>query len=348
MVTRRPIWATTLCLILSCAVTGCQETRESSESPSTVSAPNDTRSELAEGQWELPTASLKGAVVESAPPDMTNSIGMRFRQISPGQFLMGHASRFFPNAQPQHVVTITQPFYVGMFEVTQAEYARVVGSSPSYFQGPQNPVEQVSWEEAVEFCRRLSTRPEEQAAGRAYRLPTEAEWEYACRAGSTTDFHFGDDKERLGQYAWFDENSGSTTHPAGEKRPNAWGLYDMPGNVWEWCQDWFAAYPDSADAVVDPQGPLAGSQRVLRGGDWGFTAWFCFSSLRFGVEPSNRSFIMGFRVVAVPRLDSATSSFCGAETSLLTSRRSSQPLSGTVRMPWARESQVSRPVGRPN
>jgi len=118
----------------------------------------------------------------------------------------------------------------------------------------------VSWEDAVEFCRKLSELPAERAAGFAYRLPTEAEWEYACRAGTTTAYSFGDDSAELGEYAWYAENSGGRTQPVGQKKPNPWGLYDMHGNVWEWCQDWHAAYPTGS--VTDPTGPSSGSFRV--------------------------------------------------------------------------------------
>ena len=126
-----------------------------------------------------------------------------------------------------------------MTEVTQAQYEKVLGTNPSEFKSPNNPVETVSWNEAVEFCRLLSALPEEKAAGYVYRLPTEAEWEYTCRAGTTTAYTFGKNASQLGNHAWFEDNSGGTTHSVGQWRANAWGLYDMCGNVWEWCQDWY-------------------------------------------------------------------------------------------------------------
>ena len=159
-----------------------------------------------------------------------------------------------------------------MYEVTQEQYERVMGKNPSRFKGPQLPVERVSWKAAVSFCTKLSAFPEEQAAGRTYRLPTEAEWEYACRAGSTTDFCFGDAEWGLDDYAWYEDNSDHRTHPVGQKRPNAWGLYDMHGNVWEWCADWHDEAYYEASPVDDPQGPATGVDRVGRGGSWSESA----------------------------------------------------------------------------
>ncbi|MDG2221300.1 MAG: formylglycine-generating enzyme family protein, partial [Rubripirellula sp.] len=165
--------------------------------------------------------------------------------------------------------------------------------------GSQNPVETVSWEDAVEFCRKLSELPKEKAAGHVYRLPTEAEWEYACRAATTTKYSFGDDGSQLGEYAWLEGNADSKTHPVGEKNPNAWGLYDMHGNVFEWCQDWYGDY--SSDMVTDPTGASAGSGRVIRGGCWSLSAEDCRSAIRDRDLPSYRYFFDGgFRVACVP------------------------------------------------
>jgi formylglycine-generating enzyme required for sulfatase activity len=212
---------------------------------------------------------------------------MRLKLLPAGNFTMGEGS-------DAHQVTLTKPFYLGIYEVTQEEYQRVMGSNPSHFKGARNPVAQVSWDDAVEFCRKLSAMPEEKKAGRAYRLPTEAEWEYACRAGSTTEYCFGDNESQLGEYAWFDKNAGSKTHPVGEKKPNAWGLYDMHGNVWEWCSDWYSEYPKGA--VSDPVGPREGSDRVFRGGSWRYGAAFCRSAFRYWYSPSYRYHDDGFRV----------------------------------------------------
>jgi formylglycine-generating enzyme required for sulfatase activity len=214
---------------------------------------------------------------------------MKFRLIQPGTFMMG---------SPAHQVTPTKQYYMGNYPVTQSEYARIMGRNPSSFQGDRHPVEQVSWEDATEFIKKLNGLPEERAAeraaGRVYRLPTESEWEYACRAGSSRAYCFGEDEARLGEYAWYGANSGSKTHPVGQKAPNAWGLYDMHGNVWEWCSDWYGDYPSGS--VTDPTGASTGSCRVGRGGSWLLEAARCRSAARYGNAPSNRFNVLGFRL----------------------------------------------------
>jgi formylglycine-generating enzyme required for sulfatase activity len=169
------------------------------------------------------------------------------------------------------------------------------GSKPSKFKGPQNPVEQVSWTDAVEFCRKLSALPAEKRAGYVYRLPTEAEWECACRAGTSTAYSFGDSESELGDYAWYEKNSGGTTHPVGGKKPNGWGLYDMYGNVWEWCQDWYGDYPSGS--TTDPTGAASGSDRVTRGGSWYGISDRCHSAYRGRDAPDFRHGHLGFRVL---------------------------------------------------
>ena len=224
-------------------------------------------------------------------PESTNSIGMKFKLIPAGTFIMGAVDH-------AHEVTLTEPFQMGVHEVTQAQYEQVTGSNPSKFKGADNPVEQVTWDQAVEFCRKLSELPAEKAAGNVYRLPTEAQWAYACRAGTTTKFSFGDDDSELGDYAWYAENSAKKTHPVGSKLPNAWGLYDVHGSVWEWCQDWSDAYPGGA--VTDPTGPASGSSRAYRGGGWDDFAEICGSVTRLGIPPSYRLDSRGFRVSLSP------------------------------------------------
>jgi len=228
--------------------------------------------------------------------EVTNSIGMKLRLIPAGEFTMGSpgTESYFSKYETQHRVSIAKPFYLGETEVTQEQYQKVMGKNPSEFKGPQNPVEKVSWADAVEFCGKLSAMPAEKTAGHVYRLPTEAEWEYACRSGTTTAYGFGDDASRLGDYGWFRSNSSRSTHPVGEKKPNAWGLYDMHGNVWEWCQDWYGYYPSGA--ATDPTGATSGSIRVYRGGSWFYFARDCRSANRRGHAPGIRPIGLGFRV----------------------------------------------------
>jgi formylglycine-generating enzyme required for sulfatase activity len=243
------------------------------------------------------------APVPSLPKEITDSSGIKLILIPAGEFLMGSpdsdedAESF---EKPQHRVRITEPFYLGLTEVTQGQYRTVTGESPSQFKGSDDlPVENVSWEEAVAFCGKLNEREKGQLDGARYRLPTEAEWEYACRAGSTTRHSFGDDPAGLGEVAWFEGNSGGKTHRVGEKRPNAFGLNDMQGNVWEWCQDWYddSYYGQSSDA--NPSGPTRATSRVDRGGGWGSSARLCQSANRGRITPDDRSGRLGFRVARV-------------------------------------------------
>ncbi len=232
----------------------------------------------------------------SQPQEITNSIGMRFRLIPAGSFMMGAVPGDMDAAddeKPQHRVEITRQFYMGAHEVTQEQYEAVMGENPSEFMGFDRPVERVTWHEAVEFCRRLST-----TEGVIYRLPTEAEWEYAARAGSTTAFFWGDDVDEAVVYAWHKYNSFGRSHPVGQMMPNAWDLYDMAGNVSEWCADWFGEdyYRDSPQS--DPAGPSSGEARVLRGGSWGYFARNLRSAYRLGSAPDFRSYFnLGFRIV---------------------------------------------------
>ena len=229
-------------------------------------------------------------------PESAKSIGMEFKLIPAGKFTMGDASG--DEDETPHEVTLTKPFKMGIHEVTQAQYKQVMGVTPSKFKGANNPVEMVSWDDAVEFCRRLSALPAENEAGNVYRLPTEAEWEYACRAGTTTKYSFGDDESELEQYGWCYANSGENTHPVGSKQPNAWGLYGMQGNVAEWCQDWYGDYPSGS--VTDPTRSTSGSFRVYRGGSWLNTAEGCRSAFRYWNLPSGLAFDLGFRVCLSP------------------------------------------------
>jgi formylglycine-generating enzyme required for sulfatase activity/predicted DNA-binding WGR domain protein len=259
-------------------------------------------------------------VLDNPPGTITNSIGIKLVPIAAGTFMMGSPEneKGRNGDEVQHRVTLTKDFYLGMTQVTQAQYQQIMGENPSYFQSDyldsdydhvagrdssEFPVEQVSWDDAVKFCKKLSALPEEKAAGRVYRLPTEAEWEYACRAGSTTEFSFGGRSKNLGDYAWYEDNSSKRPHPVALKKPNAWGLYDMHGNVREWCSDRFDDY--SKVPVNDPVA-RKGLARVRRGGDWRDDAASCRSARRTCATPSySRNGDTGFRVVlntfAIPK-----------------------------------------------
>jgi formylglycine-generating enzyme required for sulfatase activity len=193
---------------------------------------------------------------------------------------------------PRHQVTISKPFYLGVYEVTQQQWKDVMGNNPSKFEGEDKPVDTVSWEDVQDFIRRLN----EKEGHSLYRLPTEAEWEYAARAGTTSSNYFGDDISQLGDYAWYGKNSGQEAHPVGQKRANAWGLYDMIGNVWEWVGDrWGETYYANSPSS-DPTGPISGASRVRRGCGWGNVAGDCRSARRGGDEPTDRSEYFGFRL----------------------------------------------------
>jgi formylglycine-generating enzyme required for sulfatase activity len=225
---------------------------------------------------------------------------MKLVLIPAGEFLMGSPDSdedADDDEKPQHRVRITQPFYLGATPVTQGQYRAVTDANPSHFQGSDDrPVEQISWEEARVFCDKLNTLEGPRLGSERYRLPTEAEWEYACRAGSTARFSFGDDAAGLGDYAWFSGNSGGQTHPVGQKRPNAWGLYDMHGNVWEWCEDWYEANYYANSPGADPPGPSGASDRVIRGVCWSGLPRSARSARRLRVTPGNRSLNLGFRL----------------------------------------------------
>ena len=191
---------------------------------------------------------------------------------------------------PVHKVTLTKGFHLGKTEVTQEQWEALMGANPSRFKGAKNPVENVSWNDSQDFLRRLN----EKLPGQSFRLPAEAEWEYACRAGSTTAYSFGEGEGNFGEYTWCSANSAQATHPVGEKKANAWGLLDMHGNVWEWCADWHGPYP-AADQK-DPGGPPNGQSRVLRGGSWNIKPMYCRSADRDNDTPDYRDDGIGFRV----------------------------------------------------
>jgi formylglycine-generating enzyme required for sulfatase activity len=311
------------------------ERPQTKDSPSeTLSAPAAPPSAKPVPPWNLPVGSPPPAIAPfdaekarkhqeawakylGVEVESENSLGMRFVLIPPGEFDMGSTEaevaklleeakatnqwswyiERLPSEAPKHRVRITKPFYLSASETTQAQYERVMGSNPSKFKEDTTcPVEMVNWDEASAFCRKLGELPEERSARGAYRLPTEAEWEYGCRAGTTATWYSGDDETGLKEVAWYSGNAGGKTHPVCEKRRNAWGLYDMHGNVWEWCQDWWVADYYGASPLDDPTGPAGGSHRVRRGGGWGFDASYGRASGRGGSDPGGRRDDLGFRL----------------------------------------------------
>ena len=227
--------------------------------------------------------------------DLGRGLTLSLVWIPAGKFLMGS-----PETEkdrdggegPQHEVSISRPFYLGEYVVTQEQYETLMGQNPSGTKGAKNPVDSVTWSDAVGFCKRLSAK-----TGKNIRLPTEAEWEYACRAGSKTRFYYGDDRDcsKLGDYAWYDKNCDAKTHSVGQKKPNAWGLYDMHGNVWQWCSDWSGSYADAKNQ--DPQGPNSGTVRILRGGGWVGSSATCRCADRHTCSPDGQYNSFGIRVV---------------------------------------------------
>ncbi|MDX2032716.1 MAG: formylglycine-generating enzyme family protein [Blastocatellia bacterium] len=242
-------------------------------------------------------APFVGRVISSDRVDLGRGVTLELVGLSAGEFTMGGDR--YDREKPRHRVRVS-PFAIGKHQVTQAQWKAVMGeeNNPSRFKGDDLPVERVSWDDAHEFIRRLNKK-----TGQRFRLPTEAEWEYAARGGSLTEFCFGDDEEQLAAYAWFGENSGLQTHPVGEKRPNPFGLFDVHGNVWEWCSDWFDRnyYGKLQKQVVvtDAQGPRTGSYRVIRGGSWSAHAVDCRSAYRYDWSPGYRYDHVGFRLVRI-------------------------------------------------
>lgn len=263
---------------------------------------------------KLKLTELEAAVTPEASNDTTpskplkeikNIIGMKLVLIPAGEFQMGSPESSADdelNAKPQHRVKISKPFFLGRHEVTQLQWKTVMKTEPwkgvgSVKVGDDYPATCVTWGEAVAFCTKLT-----QKDGRKYRLPTEAEWEYACRAKSNDHFHFGDRPAELDAYSWFEGNVGANkfAQRVGQKQPNKFGLYDMHGNVWEWCSDWYADDYYSKSPVMDPPGPPQGAVRVGRGGSWNHGPLFCRSAFRGKTSPTERHNILGFRVAASP------------------------------------------------
>ena len=244
---------------------------------------------------------------EDGSVTLPGDVSLNLIWLDPGTFMMGSPEDELGREEDetQHEVTLTKGYWLGKYEVTQAQYEAVMGTNPSYYKGANLPVEQVSWEDAMEFCVKL-TEIEQEAGilpeGYEYTLPTEAQWEYACRAGTTTALNSGKNLSDIEQcpevdeVGWYWFNSNSTTHPVGQKRPNAWGFYDMHGNVMEWCSDWYEEDYYSISPVTDPTGPISGSSRIYHGGSWRDCARDCRSAYRNMTSSAEHSSLRGFRV----------------------------------------------------
>jgi formylglycine-generating enzyme required for sulfatase activity len=224
-------------------------------------------------------------------------------QLPRGHFTMGDQDEV--DAKPHEVVVSS--FYVDKYLVTQEQYQRVMGDNPSRWKGAKNPVEQVRWSDAARFCNERSRLEGLQPCydletweckfdTNGYRLPTEAEWEYACRAGTKTAYFFGNNPSKLANYAWFDRNSGGHTQPVGQKRPNPWGLYDMCGNVWQWCNDFYKVDYYQESPKENPRGPKNGESKVVRGGAWRFSAQNCRSGYRYNENPGYADVCFGYDI----------------------------------------------------
>jgi formylglycine-generating enzyme required for sulfatase activity len=259
-----------------------------------------------------PVWAQEKALPEKMSLDLGGGVKMDFILVHPGRFMMG-SEKGEGNEKPVHEVKITKPFCMGVYEVTQAQWNAVMEDTLGYFShfnGDNLPVEEVSWEDCQKFAAKLK---EKAGQGMVCRLPTEAEWEYACRAGSQAAYCFGDAQGGLGEYAWHYTDSGMTTRPVGQKRPNAWGLYDMHGNVFEWCADWYRSDYYVKSPKENPPGPseaeadvvdLMGRQvkcRVLRGGSWNYFPYGLRSARRDRNDPTGRNDFVGLRVVLRPQ-----------------------------------------------
>ena len=245
---------------------------------------------------------LVAAKAKAGPDRVTNSVGMEFIRIPKGVFMMGspRGEKNRSREESQARVTLSRDFWLGKTEVTRGQWETVMGTKPWSGSGDplgaDFPAVNSSWEDVTEFCRKLTDRERGSGtlpADEVYRLPTEAEWEYACRAGTTTAYSFGEDESKLGDFGWFSGNAGGNAHRVGTKKPNPWGLHDMHGNVREWCSDW---YKSKLAGGVDPVGPAEGSGRVNRGGNWSFFPIDCRSAHRYYLAPSLRLVNVGFRV----------------------------------------------------
>ena len=280
-------------VVFSLLITGgMMKASEKPESKQPVGGDADKAMPQWDGKESIADYAKRVGLEPTLALDLGNKVKLELVLIPAGKFTMGKLSseEDHGNNKTQHEVTLTKPFYIGKYTVTQEQYQQVMGSNPSNFKGKDNPVEMVSLDDAQEFCKKLG-----QTTNQTLRLPTDAEWEYACRAGTSTSYYSGDTENDLKRVAWYAANSNGTTHPVGQKEPNRFGLFDMHGNVWQWCQDWYEEY--KPDTVTDPQGPAKGVVRVLHGGSWNFAPFMCRSVSRDNGFPGHRCSHFGFRVV---------------------------------------------------
>ena len=258
-----------------------------------------TRPGLPPGEKKAVAAAIKSAPTpaKELTLDLGGGVKLELVLIPAGEFLMGSADSD-PKAEndekPRHRVRITKPFYLGKYKVMQDQWQTVMGNNPSSYRGPKYPVQGVSWNDCQTFMKKLNKKfgP----AGGNFQLPTEAQWEYACRAGGGTQWCCGDDVSKLDQYAWYEGNCGAGIHPLGEKKPNAWGLYDIHGDVWEWCADTYDRGYYAVSPAADPAGPSWAGQRVLRGGSWYLGPDYARSARRSWLSPDVGSLLHGFRL----------------------------------------------------
>lgn len=283
------IFVLALIVMVSC-VTVCAQTDASkfpAKSSTSITQPGKHKSDVVKRNKQRNKAQMSN--IRSFK---VKGVSLQMVYVEGGTFRMGATSEQGSDAwgweKPVHSVTLSG-YYIGKTEVTQALWKAVMGSNPSCFKGDNLPVERVSWNDCQEFIRKLNA-----LTGQNYRLPTEAEWEFACRGGNNSRGYKYSGSNNLGSVAWYDGNSGNKTHPVGTKAPNELGIYDMSGNVWEWCSDWYGDYRRVAQ--TNPIGPYDGSYRVGRGGSWDAYARICRSSDRNGDSPALRSTNFGLRL----------------------------------------------------
>jgi formylglycine-generating enzyme required for sulfatase activity len=293
--------AVALCALLACAQLGGRQPTGGGAGGAKSQGPANRN--ITVDQSKPVGATPVPSIVQTDTENLGGGVTLEMVWIEGGTFTMGSTrsgkelarmfsirdASYFDKEHPAHAVVL-DGFWLGRYEVAQRQYEAVMGANPSAFKGPNRPVEIVSWDDAIAFCRKLS-----QMTGKSYTLPTEAQWEYACRAGGTTEYCIGDSMIGLDEYAWYSKNSGGQTHDVGQKKPNAWGLYDMHGNVWEWCLDWYGPY--GRENVRNPTGLASGQYRVVRGGSWNGLPRNCRSANRIRAAPGYRFLNGGFRCV---------------------------------------------------